>query len=260
MSAARQDATLSPMTILLMGVDARPGEAIDTGVRPDALAVLRLDPAAGSCKLLAIPRDSRVELPGYGLTKINHALAVGGVPFQEEVVQNFLGVPIDRYALIDFGGVETLVDAVGGVTIEISDSFNLNGIQFDPGERTLNGEEALAYSRYRSGPDGDFGRIRRQQQVIRALLSSATGADPMTLVRDLLPQLSDHVRTDLTPVEMIALANTFATRCTDQSLVTLHLDGTVATYDDPLYNMPLSYVVVDPAEIQEKVEELMATG
>ena len=155
---------------------------------------------------------------------------------------------------------ETLVDAVGGVTIEITDTFSLDGMQFEPGERTLNGEEALAYARYRSGPDGDFGRIRRQQQVLRALLSSAAGTDPITLVRNLLPQLSDHVRTDLTPAEMLALASTFASRCTEQSLVTLHLDGTVATYNDPLYNVPLSYVVVDPAEVQQKVAELMAVG
>ncbi len=109
-AAGVDQTTLPPMTILLMGVDARPGEAIDIGVRPDALAVLRLDPATGSCRMLAIPRDSRVDLPGYGLTKINHALAVGGIPYQELVVQNFLGITIDKYALIDFGGITELVE------------------------------------------------------------------------------------------------------------------------------------------------------
>src|SRR6478752_6849697 len=130
-NAVMQDVALPAMTILLMGVDARPGEAIDAGVRPDALAVLRLDPATGSCKMLAIPRDSRVELPGYGLTKINHALAVGGIPYQELVVQNFLGISIDKYALIDFGGITELVNAVGGVPIQITESFAIAGQQFD---------------------------------------------------------------------------------------------------------------------------------
>jgi LCP family protein required for cell wall assembly len=259
-AAGVDQTTLPPMTILLMGVDARPGEAIDIGVRPDALAVLRLDPATGSCRMLAIPRDSRVDLPGYGLTKINHALAVGGIPYEELVVQNFLGITIDKYALIDFGGITELVDAVGGVPIHITDSFNHSGIQFDPGDRTLNGEEALAYSRYRYGPDGDFGRIRRQQQVLRAILSRASTMQVTSLVQDVLPQLDSHVRTDLSPLEMIALGTKFASTCTDETLVTMNLDGTVATFDDPLFNMPLSYVVVDPAEVQRKVEELMGTS
>jgi LCP family protein required for cell wall assembly len=252
--------TLPPMTILLMGVDARPGEAIDIGVRPDALAVLHLDPATGSCRMLAIPRDSRVDLPGYGLSKINHALAVGGIPYQELVVQNFLDITIDKYALIDFGGITDLVDAVGGVPIHITDSFNASGMQFDPGDRTLNGDEALAYSRYRNGPDGDFGRIRRQQQVLRAILSRASTMKVTSLVQEVLPQLDSHVRTDLSPLEMIALGTKFASTCTDETLVTMKLDGTVATFDDPLFNMPLSYVVIDPAEVQRKVEELMGTS
>lgn len=259
-AAGVDQTTLPPMTILLMGVDARPGEAIDIGVRPDALAVLRLDPATGSCRMLAIPRDSRVNLPGYGLTKINHALAVGGIPYQELVVQNFLDITIDKYALIDFGGITELVDAVGGVPIHITESFNQSGIQFDPGDRTLNGDEALAYSRYRNGPDSDFGRIRRQQQVLRAILSKASTMSVISLVQDVLPQLDSHVRTDLSPLEMIALGTKFASTCTDETLVTMKLDGTVETFDDPLFNMPLSYVVVDPAEVKRKVADLMATS
>ncbi|MCO5220196.1 MAG: LCP family protein, partial [Thermomicrobiales bacterium] len=109
-----KDPKTDPMTILIMGVDARPGQAIDIGVRPDALMVLRLDPESGTCRGLAIPRDSLVELPGYGETKINHALMLGGIPYEELVVELYLGIEIDHYALIDFTGFEDLVDAVGG--------------------------------------------------------------------------------------------------------------------------------------------------
>ncbi|MER3438248.1 MAG: hypothetical protein C4346_12050, partial [Chloroflexota bacterium] len=111
------------VTILLMGVDARPGEAIDIGVRPDSLMVLRLNPETGSCRILSIPRDTRTELPGYGLTKVNHALAVGGIPYQKQVVELLLGIPIDHYVLVDFAGFETLVDAVGGITIDVPEGF-----------------------------------------------------------------------------------------------------------------------------------------
>jgi LCP family protein required for cell wall assembly len=247
------------MTILLMGVDARPGEAIDIGVRPDALAVLRLDPESGSCRMLNIPRDSRVNLPGYGLTKVNHALAVGGIPYQELVVEEFLGISIDQYALIDFGGVEALVNAVGGVTISVTEPFEQNGVTFVVGERDVDGTEALAYASYRNGPDGDFGRIRRQQQLVRAILAKGSALDPLPLVRELLPQLQDHVRTDLSPLDLVALGSRFLNSCTDETLVTMNLDGSVATFDDPLFGVPLSYVVVPEDEVRRKVVELTTT-
>jgi LCP family protein required for cell wall assembly len=256
--AAAEQLDVQPMTILLMGVDAREGEAIDIGVRPDALAVLRLDPESGSCRMLNIPRDSRVNLPGYGLTKINHALSVGGISYQELVVSEFLGIQIDQYALIDWGGTKALVDAVGGVTITVTEPFEQNGVVFEVGEREVDGIEALAYASYRGGPDGDFGRIRRQQQLVRAILAKGPALDPVTLVRQLLPQLKDHVRTDLSPVDLLALGSRFIDTCTDETLVTMNLEGGVATYDDPLYGVPLSYVVIPDDEVRRKVGELLA--
>ncbi|CAN5368605.1 hypothetical protein BH09CHL1_BH09CHL1_14650 [soil metagenome] len=252
------DVKLEPITIMMMGVDARDGDAIDVGVNSDVLAVVRLDPETGSCSMLNIPRDSRVDLPGYGLTKINHALAVGGIPYQQLVVENFLGITIDNYALIDFNGIISLVDAMGGVTVEIDESFYLLGTTFEPGTRTLTGLEALRYSRFRGGADGDFGRIRRQQQVLRALIEQASAQDPLNLVQNVLPQFQDHVRTDLTAVEMVALGLHFKTSCTEESLVTETLSGTIGTFWDPLYNVDLSYVVIDEADMRRKVEELLA--
>jgi LCP family protein required for cell wall assembly len=250
-------ADLAPITILLMGVDAREGDAIDVGVNSDVLAVAHLDPESGSCRMLNIPRDSRVDLPGYGLTKINHALAVGGIPYQQLVVEQFLGITIDNYALIDFNGIISLVDSFGGVEVEITESFFLLGTQFDPGVRTLTGLEALRYSRFRGGADGDFGRIRRQQQVLKALIETAAGSDPATLVRSVLPVIDNHVRTDLEPVEMVNLGKSFRTRCTEETLETMTLSGTIGTFWDPLYSVNLSYVVIDEADKARKVAELI---
>ena len=249
---------LEPVTILLLGVDARDGDAIDVGVNADVVAVARLDPATGSCRLLNIPRDSRVDLPGYGMSKINHALAVGGIPYQQLVVENFLGIKIDNYALIDFNGVISLVDSLGGVEIEITESFYLLGTQFDPGVRTLSGIEALRYSRFRGGADGDFGRIRRQQQVLRALIDAAASSDPATLVRNVLPEIDDHIRTDLDPAQMVALGLGFRSRCTEETLQTDTLSGSIGTFWDPLYSVNLSYVVIDEADKARKVAELMS--
>ena len=119
--------------VLAMGVDARPGEPIDIEVRPDSLAVVYLDGSDGSCRMLSIPRDTRVELPGYGESKINHALAVGGVPYEALVVENLLGIELPHYGLIDFGGIEGLVDGVGGITVENDSAFSIDGHDFPVG-------------------------------------------------------------------------------------------------------------------------------
>lgn len=245
------------LNILLMGVDARPGEAIDIGVRPDSLSVLHLDTATGSCRILGIPRDTRTELPGYGLTKINHALAVGGIPYEQLVVEQLLGITIDHYGLIDFSGIEDLVDAVGGVTVSNPKAFEIQGITFNEGEITLNGKEALAYARFRYDENGDFGRIRRQQQIIRAIMSRASGMDIARSAPKLLLALEGHTKTDLSPVALIGLANDYRSSCTSATLEVANLEGSVATYPDPLLNMDLSYVIVDQGEIDQKVKWLL---
>nr|MBA2758439.1 LCP family protein [Chloroflexia bacterium] len=241
----------------LMGVDARPGEPIDVEVRPDTLAVLHLNGETGSCRMLSVPRDTRTELPGYGLSKVNHALAIGGIPYQALVTQNLLGVEIDHYGLIDFSGIEGLVDAVGGVTVDNGQAFTVGSTTFNAGPINLDGEEALVYARYRGGADGDFGRIDRQQQIVRALISQTSGMDVVTGAYRLLGAVEGHVKTDLAVTDMITLANSFRASCNEATLEVDTLDGIVATYPDPLLNMNLSYVVVDPAEIERKVTWLL---
>jgi LCP family protein required for cell wall assembly len=220
--------------------------------------VLHLDPASGTCRVLSIPRDTRTELPGYGLTKINHALAVGGIDYEKLVVQNLLGLKINHYVLIDFNGFEGLVDAVGGVTIDVPAGFTAtDGTTFVAGAQSMSGRQALSYARFRGGPDGDFGRINRQQQVIRALVARASGLNIVRSLNELLPAVAENLRTDLSARDMAALASDYRSRCTDQNVTMLSLDGTIATYQDPLLNLPLSYVVVDPSEIKAKVAELL---
>jgi len=240
-----------------MGVDARPGESIDIAVRPDALAVLHLDPVSGSCRLLAIPRDTRVELPGYGQSKINHALAVGGVPYQMQVVEGYLGIQLDHYGLIDFGGIVQLVDAVGGVTIEVPETFTAEEVTFTAGTQALDGEEALVYARYRGGPDGDFGRVHRQQQILRALIAELSGLNVARAANELLPAMREHTRTDLNPAELVNLVTQYRDKCTEASAGMETLDGTTGTFPDPLLNLDLSYVIIDESEVRTKVAWLL---
>lgn len=255
---AAPELTEGSMTVLIMGVDAREGEAIDGGVRPDSLMVIHLNPESSACRVLSIPRDTRVEFPGYGLTKINHALAVGGIDYEVQIVSNLTGLPIDHYVLIDFSGFEDLVDAIGGITVDVPEAFTaLDGTQFAAGEQRMTGKQALSYARHRSDAEGDFGRIRRQQQVIRALIRESSGRQVLTSIKELLPAVQNNIRTDLSVPEMIDIANTYRSICTEDAVTMLRLEGEIATFDDPLLQMPLSYVVVDEAEVRRKVAALL---
>lgn len=259
-AAGAQSTTPEPMTILLLGVDARPGDAIDVGVRADAMALLHLDPEDRSCRLLAIPRDARAELPGYGPSKINHALAVGGVPYQIQVVEDFLGLAIDRYALADFRGFAAVVDAVGGVTLTVPEPFNAGAFSFEAGEHRFTGDEALAYVQYRGGADGDFGRITRQQQMLRAIADEATGLDLVRGISQILPAVEGHLRTDLSPVELTSLIATYQASCGSDELAMETLAGETATFFDPLVGEELSYVVIGDDEKAARLATLLGEG
>ncbi len=245
------------MTILLLGSDARPGEEIDA-VRADIIVVLRLDPASGSCRLLSIPRDTRVNIPGIGETKINHALMEGGVPLQTGMVEQLLGIPIDAYGLIDFSGAANVIDAVGGVTVTNPAAFEIEGTAFAAGQLHLDGEHAVLYARYRGGDDGDFGRMHRQQQVFSAVLAAVGSAQPTDLLRIGFGTLGSHFKTDLSLDTLLELASTYRGQCTSQSLVVETLPAaTEGMMWDDLYDQQLWFLTVDPAIVQQKVNALM---
>ena len=247
----------SGITIMLMGVDEAEGDEIDVGVRPDSLSVLHLDPTTGSCRVLGIPRDSRVEVPEVGLTKVNHALSIGGIPLQRSVVEGYLGITIDNFALVDFQGLSGVVDALGGITVINDHAFSLGDDHFPEGEIELDGRTALRFSRYRGGPDGDFGRINRQQLVMRGILNELREANPLQTVPRLMTAIEGHFRTDLTIPEMISLATQFQGTCTTETLETRTLAGENAMYLDPLLGQSLWYVEVSPAEVVNGVRWLL---
>lgn len=244
--------------ILLMGVDAREGQTIDVGVRPDSLAILHLDDS-GACRLLAIPRDSRAELPGYGQSKINHALAVGGIEYEMLVVENYLGIDLEHYALVDFEGVTQVVDNVGGITVTNPDAFTNGTSQFPKGEIQLNGEQALAYARFRGDSEGDFGRISRQQQVLRALLDKAASANLVQVIPQSFSLLQSHFRTDFGVTDLLNLSRNYSTSCTSTSIETRTIPGDVRTLPDDMMQMDLSFVVSDPTVVREHVRWLIGS-
>jgi LCP family protein required for cell wall assembly len=249
--------TSEPLTILLMGLDRRPGEPIDSGVRPDFTAVLHIDVEANACRLLSIPRDTRVPIPGYGQSKINHAYAFGGSELAVETVQGYLGIPIDHYAALDMDGAAELIDFIGGVTIDEPEQFSYGVYTYVSSPQTLSGEEAIIYARYRGGPDGDFGRIRRQQQVLRELLAEDFEIDLDWVLLNLAPTLAEHFRSDLSIPELLELGRSLRTVCTSDNFATEVLEGVAALDFDEAYQQELWMVLVEPDEVERKVQWLV---
>ncbi len=167
----------APINILLLGSDMRAGRPGDPG-RSDSMILIRMDNQQGFLSMLSFPRDLYVNIPGYGLGRINEAFALGGPGKAIETVKALTGQPINYFVNIDFEGFVKLVDQVGGVYLDVDRKyFNENTpgeansyseIDLKPGYQRMNGKDALAYVRYRH-TDSDFARIARQQAFLSEL-------------------------------------------------------------------------------------------
>ncbi|KUL42355.1 LCP family protein [Actinoplanes awajinensis] len=179
---------------LLLGSDSRDPEN-DGGSRSDTMIVMHINKERSAAQLISIPRDTWVHIPksadgqhGNTNAKINAAFAWGGVPLMVQTVEEYTSVRIDHVALVDFSGFKEIVDALGGVDIDVETAFtsthslNANSIRkFEKGPQTMDGAAALDYARERySFKDGDFARIRHQQQVIKAILNKAVSGGVAT--------------------------------------------------------------------------------
>lgn len=173
-------------TYLIAGSDAR-GEGISedgtTGARTDTIMLLQA-PASGPAALISIPRDTYVQVPGRGPAKLNAAYAWGGAPLLVQTVEELTGLTIDHYVEVGFGGVEGIVNSLGGVELCYDRSVNdpRSELVWTAGCHEADGHTALAFSRMRySDPKGDIGRAERQRQVIAAISKKA--ANPSIVFR-----------------------------------------------------------------------------
>jgi LCP family protein required for cell wall assembly len=155
--------------VVLLGSDAR-GDEVS---RSDTIVVSK---AGGG--MLAVPRDTLVDIPGVGKDKINASYASGGPELTVETLENLTGLRLNHYVVVNFGGVEEIVDAMGGITLEVDNPIDVGidgrRVSIPAGTQELNGLQALAYVRYRGGPTADIGRIGRQQKFLRELARQST--------------------------------------------------------------------------------------
>lgn len=183
---ALSDASGTPgTTYLLAGSDARGSGGIDdstSGARTDTIMLLH-KPRSGPVALISIPRDTYAEIPGVGGDKINAAYSYGGAPLLVQTVEQLSGLTVDHYAEVGFGGIEGVVDAVGGVRLCLDyDVHDVKSkLDWKAGCHVTDGKTAIAFSRMRyADPTGDIGRTERQQQLIGAVGKKV--ADPGVLL------------------------------------------------------------------------------
>ncbi len=201
------------MTILLAGSDIRsatPTTGVGAVSRPfqpgeqrsDLLMLVHIDADRRTASLISIPRDSWVRVPGHGMMKVNAALSLGGPPLMIATVEHMTHVRINHYAVIDFQGFRAMVQALGGVDVEIARQTASGNVTFHQGLNRLTPAQALAYVRQRDGlPQGDLSRAQRQQNLIRAIFAKTAAehvlTDPLALYR-LLDALTHALSVDAT--------------------------------------------------------------
>jgi len=199
-----------PVTFLLLGSDIRGGE--EGHGLSDTIMLLRVNPDKKIGYLISIPRDTRVKIPGKGKRKINAAYQHGGPNLAMRTVEDFTGLDINHYAVVDFQGFKDIVDALGGIDIDVEKRLVDHRHQIDirPGYQHLDGEEALKYVRIRR-VDDDFGRIERQQKFLKAVMDKLLRVSSLLRIPQLADIASRNVTTDpgLGVTQMIAYGKTF---------------------------------------------------
>lgn len=250
---ARQE----PINVLVLGLDAGVLEP-HTGHLPertDTIMVVTFDPEKKRAGILSIPRDTRVSIPGHGLDKINAAHAYGGTDLAIKTVENLLNIPIHFYVKINYAGLTKLVDALGGVKIDVEQDMKYvdraGGLKIDlkAGPQMLDGAKAEQYLRYRN-QTGDLGRIGRQQKFVRALAEQVFSASTLLKIPELARIVSENVETNMTPAQIVYYAN--LARQVDLAQVPVEtLEGSAQ------YIGGVSYYLVDREKIGDQVAKVL---
>ena len=241
-----------PISFVLWGVDTGTAEEerTETG-RSDTIIVCTVNPNTKTTTLLSIPRDSYAEIVGYSdvydyygdyYDKMNHAYAFGGTEMSINTVQEFLNIPIDYYVEVNFDGLVDIVDAVGGIEITSPLTFDFYGPQFIEGQtQTLTGYDALQFSRMRKqDPEGDLGRQKRQQMVIKAILDKVLTMGTVVNYKNILSTLEDNVQLNMSLDEIISVASGY--RKSMENFQQFYVEG------EELYIDEIYYYYVDPKE------------
>ena len=244
----------SGINIMIMGVDKR----VDDIGRSDTLMVLSYNQDKQKASLLSLPRDTLVHIEKNDYDKINHAYAYGGHELTKKTVESFLNVPINYYVMIDIHAFEKIIDAIGGVDIDVEkrmyyeDPWDDDGgliIDLQAGKQHMDGKTAIQYVRYRDG-EGDIGRINRQQKFMKAMLAELISPSVLPKLPDIIKSVSSAIETDMPLDTMLSLIS---------NLQTIQQNGLASSMipGKPAYIKDISYWIPDIAKSREMIAENM---
>lgn len=250
------------VNVLVMGLDSvieADGTVVKTQEfehrRSDVMMLVSADPVTKKVSIISIPRDTRVQIPGHGMDKINAAHAYGGPALAMQTVEDFLGVPVHYYVRTSFDGLAKLVDLIGGVeyTVEkpmkYSDPAQGLFINLQPGKQILDGSKAVQYVRYRSDSD-DITRIGRQQKFLRAVINQTLSIGNVLRIPGIVSEMTKYIDTNLDAGDILRYAK-LAVGLNDSDLAMDTIPGT-----GPYIN-GISYWVPDEKATQALVNRLI---
>ncbi|MTD29796.1 LCP family protein [Planomicrobium sp. YIM 101495] len=191
--------------ILVLGVDARN----EGPSRTDTMILVSHNKKTDEVKLTSFMRDIYADIPDYQSYKLNTAFYLGGVDLLADTLRHMFGVKIHHYAMVDFQNFEQIVDiaAPNGVEIDVEKAMSEKiGVSLEPGVQDLNGKELLGYARFRADNEGDFGRVRRQQQVITAMKDELISVSAIPKLPKLAGAVQGYMETDMKMGEQVKLA------------------------------------------------------
>jgi LCP family protein required for cell wall assembly len=223
--------TQDVLNVIVLGSDERPGVG---GYRTDTMMVVSVDPQRGTVKLISFPRDLYVFIPGWRMDRINTADVRGGYEMTRQTILYNFGIELDGWARTGFSGFINAVDALGGITVQstgyLTDECGGVVRSYGPGSYTMDGFEALCYTRVRlSG--GDFDRLRRQQEVLRAIFFKVVSLDGLARLPEVYSQFYNSLRTDLELGELLPLVPTAVQVAADPSRIQqFAVDRTMADF------------------------------
>lgn len=235
----QSELTTEPFYMLLLGTDGRPGE---TSYRSDTIMLARIDPVNKKVTLVSIPRDTMVTINGER-QKINAAHTIGGAEGVTKAVSTLCGVDISHYAEVSFDGMQQLVDAIGGVDVDVEDDIydpeHFGDMRLSKGRQHLDGNYAMFYARSRHFVDGDYARMRHQRNLVKALVTQILDNTDAASIVSLVNSIADMVITDMSTTDIVTLANVMRGMDTGNDIYTCTIPSVTEEVDG------VSYVVAD---------------
>ncbi len=241
------------VNVLVIGIDSTIDERrrVLPYSRSDALMLVSFDPRQRRINAVSIPRDSYAQIPGVPAQKINAAYAIGGPRLTIQTVENLLGVPVPYYVKLGAASFERVVNALGGIEIDVekdmqyTDTWADLHINLKKGRQVLSGDQIGQYIRYRSDSEGDLGRVRRQQKVLRAIFHKLKSPATVLSAPRLVQAFRKNTQTNLSAGDLLTLA-LFVMRRSADEVHTATLPGEAGP----------QYVALDEAQMQRMVADL----